>query len=125
MTVAGGGHEIIMSTNSYFMFYQMICLHTSPLRMVWKCIIGYCPNNFSTEKRKQYLGSKAKKKKSTRYFSAYHGLGGKMNEAYFCLHGVYNLAERQRDKERELTAHELNDITKNCRGTKERVIHIF
>lgn len=48
-----------------------------------------------------------------------------MNEAYCCLRGVYNLAERQRDKERELTAHKLNDITKNCRGTKERVIHLF
>lgn len=60
MAVAGGGHEIIMSTNSYFMFYQMICLHTSPLRMVWKCIIGYCPNNFATEKKNNRKQSKKK-----------------------------------------------------------------
>lgn len=59
-----------------------------------------------------------------------------MNEAYCCLHEVHKLVEKERERESyketgrvaggKLTACKLSDvITKNCRGTKERVTHLF
>lgn len=74
-----------------FMFNRMMSLHTATLGMVWKFITSYCQNSQAIET--QYLWRKPPKHIHQILQCLLHA-EIKMDEAYWCLHGLHKLAEK-------------------------------